>query len=86
MKRRDAHAPLSGNMETQRRPSTHTRPQIEEAKTGEDRPPTRPDRQIQTEGLTDHRGDLTSPERPAPAAPAAPEAAAALARHRTAAA
>ena len=30
--------------------------------------PTGPDRQVQTEGLTDHRGDLTSPERPAPAA------------------
>ena len=36
---------------------------------------TGPDRQVQTEGLTDHRGDLTSPERPAPAGPAAPAAA-----------
>ena len=71
--RRDAHNPLSGNMETQR-PSTHTRPQTEETKT-RDRHPTRPGLQIQTEGLTDHRGDLTSPARPAPAAPAAPAAA-----------
>ena len=37
--------------------------------------PIGPDRQVQTEGLTDHRGDLTSPERPALAAPAAPAAA-----------
>ena len=35
--------------------------------------PTGPGRQ--TEGLADHPGDLTSPERPAPAAPATPAAA-----------